>query len=165
MPIVTLTQDEDLQRQGRAFTALHSVGVLAAAATSDIVIVPSRNTTIHTVDITTDSETILWQAFGGITHTPGTGTLQNIIPRNFRAATEPPATVELDPTISDTGISFFGAPIELIGLQGAGARDLLEADLVTDTFALAVGLAYLIRLTNNTAGDLKYVFSMGIYAD
>ena len=59
VPIVTLTQDEDLQRQGKAFTALHSVAVLGAAATSDIVIVPTENTTIHTVDITTDSETPL----------------------------------------------------------------------------------------------------------
>ena len=106
-----------------------------------------------------------WIAYAGTKITEGTGALLRQIKRNANVDTESGIEIELNPTIEDSGTPSFNNPIDLVAQLAAGNRAYLNTDLFSSQFALAPNACYLITITNNDAGPVKYQLNFQVFTE
>lgn len=149
---------------GKAFIVFQNNPALLAAGVDNIVIHPHTFMSIRNITITSNSEVLTWQAWGGTQWTEN-GTDIDIVQRNQSAARELNAHAQLNPTISDVGSPFFSNPVELIGQSGVGTKAYIDSELLSSPFKLMRDVSYLIRITNTDTVTRKYTLSLNMYEE
>jgi hypothetical protein len=164
MPDFFISKDLERMQAGKAFIIFQNNPALLAAGVDNIVIHPHTPMSIRSITVTSNSEILTWQAWGGTQWTEN-GTDIDIVHRNQAAARDLDAHVQLNPTISDDGTPFFANPVELIGQSGAGTRSYIDSELLSGPFKFKKDVAYLIRITNTDAATRKYTLSLNMYEE
>ncbi|ABV74306.1 hypothetical protein BA3_0021 [Thalassomonas phage BA3] len=166
MAITIETLEEEKYRRGKAFLFLHSNLTLAAAATQSFVIcVGDQPVALKEVSIEGNGEIMSWKAWAGAQKTDGTGTAINEIKRNSNVDTNSGIEIIVDPTVTQKGLEFFANPIDLVAQVAAGNRAYLNKNLISNLFALQANTCYLIEITNNDTGPVKFELSFDVFTE
>jgi len=164
--ITVETFAEEKWRTGKAFTFYYSNTELDAGATDRIALCVGREPAIiESIAIEGNGEIMSWKVYGGGEVTPGTGTEVREIRRNSNADTTSGVQIEINPTIISDGQAFFDEPIDLIAQVAAGNRAYLKVDLISSLYSMVPMTNYIIDITNNDTGPVKYELSFSIYKD
>ena len=164
MSQVVMSLREREWEQGKRFFFLHSDLSFGIGATKDFVICldPNVDGVLENFGIVSDAASLTWQPFAGtLLQDPANGTPIDSLARNATADTKCTGVMILNPDIQADGQPIQSQPTDLIALTGAGSRNLLDREIITEDFAFNKGLCYMVRIVNTSGATCKISINIG----